>query len=358
MLLRQWPTEEKPVDLTIDLFSDTRTRPTAAMRRVMAEAPVGDEQVFEDPSVNELCARVADLLGKESAMFLPSGTMCNQIALAVQCRLGEAVLLDRLAHPLTAEAGGPAAFAGVILQAIDGKDGVFTAEQLATALAGPNRNKPRAALVSIEQTSNFGGGKVWPLETIRAVAGVARDAGVPMHMDGARLMNAVVAGGVSARDFAAPFETCWLDFSKGLGAPVGAVLAGSRAFIEEGWRYKQMLGGAMRQAGILAAACTYSLDHHVERLAEDHANARRLARGLAGLPGIRLDPESVETNIVFFDLGQDAPADDDFLAGLRRHGVRMGAMGPRWIRAVTHLDIDEAGIDRAIEAAARVLGGR
>ncbi|SNB52450.1 L-threonine aldolase [Arboricoccus pini] len=336
----------------IDLFSDTRTKPTKAMREVMATALVGDEQVFEDPSVNELCARTADLLGKERAMFLPSGTMCNQIAIAVRCRLGEAVYLDCTAHPLTAEAGGPAALAGVILAALPGERGVFTGPQLEAALAGPNRNKPRARLVSVEQTSNFGGGRVWRLDELDAVCSVAAKAGVGTHMDGARLMNAVVASGVPAGRQVRDFDTCWLDFSKGLGAPVGAVLAGSADFIEEAWRFKQMLGGAMRQAGILAAACTYALDHHVERLAEDHENARRLADGLATIKGITLDPATIETNLVFFEIEGDAQS---FVKALAKEGIRMGAMGARIVRAVTHLDIDKAGIDRAIAAAARVL---
>lgn len=337
----------------IDLFSDTRTKPTKAMREVMMTALVGDEQVFEDPSVNELCARTADLLGKERAVFLPSGTMCNQIAMAVRCKLGEAVYLDRTAHPLTAEAGGPAALAGVILEALPGERGVFTAAQLEAALAGPNRNKPRARLVSVEQTSNLGGGRVWRTDELDAVCDVAAKAGIGTHMDGARLMNAVVASGVAASRQVRDFETCWLDFSKGLGAPVGAVLAGSAAFIEEAWRFKQMLGGAMRQAGILAAACTYALDHHVDRLAEDHANARRLADGLASIEGVTLDPATVETNLVFFELEGDAAR---FVGALEKEGIRMGAMGPRLVRAVTHLDIDKAGIDKAIAAVARVLG--
>jgi threonine aldolase len=282
--------------------------------------------------------------------------MCNQIAFCVHCARGEEVLLDRTAHPIHAEAGGPAAWAGVVLTPLEGVRGQFTAEQVAERVR-TNRHAPRTRLVSIEQTANLAGGTVWPLARIEAVAAVARAHGLALHMDGARLMNAVVATGVPAHRFCAPFDSCWLDFSKGLGAPVGAVLAGSRAFVEEAWRYKQMLGGAMRQAGVLAAACRFALAHHVERLAEDHANARMLAAGLAELSGIRLDPPEIETNIVFFAIDRpdlDAPG---FVARLAEQGVRMGAMGPRRVRAVTHLGVDAAAIERALDGARKVLAG-
>ncbi|MCS6780672.1 MAG: aminotransferase class I/II-fold pyridoxal phosphate-dependent enzyme [Geminicoccaceae bacterium] len=340
--------------IAIDLYSDTRTKPVPAMRRAMAEAEVDDEQAFLDPEVNALCEEVAALLGKEAAVFLPSGTMCNQIAFCVHCARGEEVLLDRSAHPIHAEAGGPAAWAGVVLTPLDGDRGIFTAEQVA-ARVRTNRHAPRTRLVSIEQTANLAGGTIWPLERIEAVAATARGRGLLLHMDGARLMNAVVATGVSAAAFCAPFDSCWLDFSKGLGAPVGAVLAGSATFVAEAWRYKQMMGGAMRQAGVLAAACRWALRHHVERLAEDHANARALAAGLSELSGIRLENPEVETNIVFFAItrpGLDAPG---FVARLEREGVRMGAMGPQRVRAVTHLGVDRAAIDRALAAVRRVL---
>ncbi len=340
--------------ISIDLYSDTRTKPVPAMRRAMAEAEVDDEQAFLDPEVNALCEEVAALLGKEAAVFLPSGTMCNQIAFCVHCRRGEEVLLDRTAHPIHAEAGGPAAWAGVVLTPLEGERGVFGAEQVAGRVR-TNRHAPRTRLVSIEQTANLGGGTVWPLERIEAVAAVARGHGLSLHMDGARLMNAVVATGVPAARFCGPFDSCWLDFSKGLGAPVGAVLAGSRAFVEEAWRYKQMLGGAMRQAGVLAAACRFALRHHVERLADDHANARRLAAGLAELPGIRLESPEVATNIVFFGIEKSGLDARGFVERLAAHGVRMGAMGPRRVRAVTHLGVDAAGIERALSAVRAVL---
>ena len=325
------------------------------MRRLMADAEVGDEQADLDPTVTALCERVANLLGKERAIYLPSGTMCNEIAYRVHCRPGEEIILDRTAHGIIAEAGGPAALALAMLYPLDGERGQFSPEQVEGAIRSGSRYEPRSRLVSIEQTSNWGGGSIWPLETIRAIGDIAVAHGLAMHMDGARLMNAVVESGIEARAFADPFDSLWLDFSKGLGAPVGAVLSGSEAFIHEAWRLKQQMGGAMRQAGIIAAACLYALDHNIERLREDHANAKRLAEGLAGLDGVRLEPSLVETNIVFFDLDPTAPTARSVAARLIEQGVRIGAMGEHRMRAVTHLDIDDAAIDRALGAMAEAL---
>jgi len=340
--------------IDVDLYSDTVTRPTADMRRFMCEAEVGDEQKMEDPTVNELCEMVADLLGKEAAVFLPSGTMCNEIALRVHARPGEEVIAHHTAHPIHFETGGPGALAGVNIRGIDGPRGQFDAAAVEAAVRPPFRHFPRSRLLWVEQTSNLGGGSVWPLARIEAVTAVARRHRLATHLDGARLLNAVVAAGVSAREYAAPFDSAWIDFTKGLGAPVGAALAGSRAFIDEAWRCKQQMGGAMRQAGIIAAAGIYALRHHVKRLAEDHGNARRLAAGLAELPGISVDPSSVETNIVFFDtIANAAEAVEHLLA----HGVRMGALAPRTSRAVTHLDVDAAAIDRALDVAREVFTG-
>ena len=334
----------------IDLYSDTRTQPSAEMRRFMANADVGDEQADLDPTVLELCERVADLLGKEKAVYLPSGTMCNEIAYRVHCRPGDEIILDRTAHGIIAEAGGPAALALAMLYPLDGDRGQFSPEQMAGAIRSRSRHQPRSRLVSIEQTSNWGGGAIWPLQTLSEIGDIARRHDLAMHMDGARLMNAVVESGVDARDFAQPFDSLWLDFSKGLGAPVGAVLAGSADFIHEAWRLKQQMGGAMRQAGIIAAACIYALDHHVDRLATDHANARRLAQGLAELEGVSLDPAQIETNIVFFDIAPTAPAAPVIAEKLLEQGVRIGAMEERRMRAVTHLDIDSQAIDQALKA--------
>ncbi len=342
--------------IDVDLSSDTVTRPTADMRRFMCEAEVGDEQKLEDPTVNLLTEMVAELLGKEAAVFLPSGTMCNEIALRVHARPGDEVIAHHSAHPINFEAGGPGALAGVNMRTVDGARGQFDAAAVEAAVRHTSRYAPRTRLVWVEQTSNLGGGSVWPLERLEAVAAVARRHGLATHMDGARLMNAVVASGVSARDYAASFDSAWVDFTKGLGAPVGAALAGTRAFIDEAWRCKQQMGGAMRQAGIIAAGGVYALRHHVKRLAEDHANARRLAEGLAGLPGVRLDPRTIETNLVFFELTGSVTAAVAVERMLAR-GVRMGALGARTIRAVTHLDVDTAAIERALAVARAVFTG-
>jgi threonine aldolase len=278
--------------------------------------------------------------------------MCNEIAFLLHVRPGgDEVLLDRTSHPVNFEAGGPSALSGAMLNALDGEHGIFSPAQLEAALRPADRYMPRSRLVSIEQTTNLGGGRIWPLETIRAVLEVARAHDLRAHMDGARLMNAVVASGVPAVGYAEGFDTVWIDFTKGLGAPVGACIAGSRELIDEAWRFKQMIGGAMRQAGVLAAAGLHALDHHVDRLAEDHENARMLANGLAAIEAVSIDPRSVETNIVICDV-DDAPA---LVAELERKNVRVGALGPKRLRMVTHLDVDRSGIERALGAISATL---
>ncbi|MEP6952995.1 MAG: GntG family PLP-dependent aldolase [Solirubrobacteraceae bacterium] len=341
----------------VDLYSDTQTRPTAAMRTAMANAEVGDEQRREDPTVLELERRVAELLGHEAAVFLPSGTMCNEIAIRLHIRPGgDELLIGRETHPLVAEAGGPAALSGAVITVLDGDAGRFDAPTLEAAIAAhpaADRYSPNPRLVCVEQPTNLWGGRVWPLAQIEAVLDVARRHGLKTHLDGARLLNATTATGDAPADVARGFDSAWLDFTKGLGAPVGAVLTGSQELIDAAWRWKQMLGGAMRQAGIVAAGGLHALDHHVERLADDHARARRLAEGLAVLPGVTLDPGAVETNIVVF--GLDGAS--GFATRLEAdHGVRMGALKAGVVRAVTHLDVDDAGIDRALAATRAVLG--
>lgn len=340
----------------IDLASDTKTRPTAAMRAAMMGAEVGDERAHEDPTVNRLIARCAELLGKETGVFLPSGTMANEIALEVHCRRGEEVICDATSHIIGFEGGGPAAIAGVMIQPLAGVRGIFDATQLRAALRSERPYAPRQRLVAVEQTSNLGGGAVWPLATLEAVAATAHAAGLSTHMDGARLLNACVASGVAAADYARAFDSVWIDFGKGLGAPGGAVLAGSRAFCAEAFRLQLRCGGAMRQGGIIAAACDYALDHHVARLAEDHANARRLALALADLPGIAIRADEVETNLVYFDVADTGMGAADFLGKLAQHGVRMTEMGASRVRAVTHLDVDAAAIGQVIRALQAVLG--
>ncbi len=335
----------------VNLFSDTQTRPTDGMRRAIAEAEVGDEQRFADPTTIRLQERVAELLGHEAALFLPSGTMCNQIAIRLHIRPGgDELIAAANSHPVNYEAGGPAVFGGAMVRTIDAPTGIFEPEQLEAAIrpAG-DRYAPRSRVVSVEQTTNVGGGRVWPLATVRAVLDVARAHEIRAHLDGARLMNAAVASGTSAADWASGFDTAWLDFTKGLGAPVGAVLAGSHELIDEAWRYKQMIGGALRQSGIVAAACLYALDNHVERLAEDHANARALADGLAELG---FDVQPPDTNIVIAEVA-DAP---QLVGQLWERGIEVTPMAPTRIRCVTHLDVDADGIQRALVAFREVAG--
>ena len=321
------------------------------MRRAIAGAEVGDEQRFADPTTTRLQERVAELLGHEAALFLPSGTMCNQIAIRLHTRPGgDELIAAANSHPVNYEAGGPAVFSSAMVRTIDTPTGIFEPEQLEAAIrpAG-DRYAPRSRLVSVEQTTNLGGGRVWPLETVRGVIDVARAHDMRAHLDGARLMNAVVATGTSAADWAGGFDTAWIDFTKGLGAPVGAVLAGSRELIDEAWRYKQMIGGAFRQSGIVAAGCLYALDHHVDRLAEDHRNARTLADGLAELG---FDVQPPDTNIVIADVA-DAPR---LVGELWEREVEVTPMSPTRIRCVTHLDVDADGIERALSAFREVAG--
>ena len=339
----------------IDLYSDTHTKPTPAMRQAMAEAEVGDEQQFEDPTVNKLCGMVAELLGQEAAVFMPSGTMCNQIAFRVHCEPGDEIILDYTAHPINADSGGPSAVAMAQTRALHSDLGIFTADQVREAIRPTRRHSPRSRVVSIENTTNAGGGAIWPIEDIISVTTVARENGMAAHMDGARLMNAVVESGTSATEYGRQFDSLWLDLSKGLGCPVGGVLAGSDDFIDRAWRFKQQMGGAMRQAGIIAAAGVYALEHHVERLAEDHENARTFCRDIAQIPGIKLIFDRCQTNLVFFDVSETGMDAAEVAEKLLAYEVRIGAMGPHRMRAVTHLDVNRAQLTEAAEALRNVV---
>ncbi len=331
----------------INLYSDTQSRPTMAMRQAMLDAPVGDEQKGLDESVNKLCAYVADLLGMEDAIFLPSGTMCNEIALLVHCKPGDEIYADKSSHLLNFEVGGPSALAGVNICPLPGERGIYSAEVLAKSIRKGGRYAPRSRLVAIEQTANLGGGAVWPLESIRSVVAMAKEHDLKVHMDGARLMNAVVASGVSAADYCDGFDSAWVDLSKGLGCPVGGVLAGSKAFIEDAWRWKQRLGGAMRQAGMLAAAGSYAFEHHLEQLQVDHANARRLAEIVGAHELINLGADDIETNIVLIDISSLGIAATDVVAELEKKKINLGAFGSMLLRAITHLDVDADQIEEA-----------
>ena len=330
----------------INLYSDTQTRPTPAMKDAMMRAEVGDEQNGDDPTVQALCERMAALTGKEAAVFMPTGTMCNVAATLVHCRPGEEIIAHETAHILTSEGGAHAALGGFQILPLKGARGLFTPDALRAAIRGKSRHTPTQSLVEVEQTANIGGGAVWPKATLDEIAAIAKQHGMATHMDGARLMNACVAAGVPATEMAAGFDSVWLDFTKGLGAPLGAVLCGSAAFIDQAWRWKQRLGGAMRQGGVCAAACVYALDHHVDRLAEDHANAKALARGIAQMPGMVV--EEPDTNLVFFDPSGTGMAAADLVRRLRLQGVQLSILGGR-IRACTHLDVTAAMIEETLQ---------
>lgn len=341
----------------IRIYSDTQTQPSPQMRAAMASAEVGDEQGGSDPTVNELCRRVAEYLGKESAVFLPSGTMCNEIAMMIHCRPGDEIIAHETAHIINSEAGGPAAFAGAMIKPLRGERGQFSGEDVLAAVRPDSRYVPVSRLLVVEQTSNFGGGTVWSLERIKEVASAARSAGLAVHMDGARLSNAAVASGTSAADFSAPFDSVWLDLTKGLGCPVGAVLAGSEDFIQAAWRIKQRMGGAMRQAGIIAAAGLYALDNNIDRLAEDHANAKKFAATIAKHPLVRLDPDAVETNIIFFEIDAPGKTLEDLCAEFLKRGMQRGAIVGHAIRIVTHLDVSAKQMEVAAETVVEILDG-
>ncbi len=338
--------DPKAPPVRINLLSDTQTRPTPAMREAMASAEVGDEQIGDDPTVNLLCERVAELLGKEAAVFMPSGTMCNVAATLVHCRPGDEILAHETAHLIAREGGAHAALGGFQITPLAGSDGQFSPETFRKALHPRNRYQPPQTVVSVEQTANIGGGTIWKKAALEEIVQLAKAHGMATHMDGARLLNASVATGIAASDWAAGWDSAWIDFSKGLGAPVGAVIAGSREFIDQVWPWKQRLGGAMRQAGICAAACVYALDHHVDRLADDHVNARALARGLSQIAGVEV--EEPQTNLVFFTPDGTGIAGDTMVAELRNRGVLLAMMDGR-IRACTHLDVTAEMIGETIE---------
>jgi threonine aldolase len=335
------------IPVRINLSSDTQTKPSVGMKEAMMRAEVGDEQGGSDPTVWELCDRSAALLGKEAAMFLPSGTMCNQVAIATHCRPGDEVLAHEDAHILSSEAGGPMAIAGVMIHGLTGARGQFDVETLEAAIRPRSRYSPPQTLLEVEQTANRGGGTCWSAAQLAAVTAAAHAHGLATHMDGARLTNASVALGVTPAELTAGCDSVWLDFTKGLAAPLGAVLAGSKTFIGEAWRWKQRLGGSMRQGGVCAAACLYALDHNIERLAEDHANAKALARGMGQIEGITV--EWPETNLVFFDTKGTGMTAKDFAAKLRTHGVMVSVSDPYRARACLHLDISAAMVEEAVQ---------
>ncbi len=333
----------------IDLYSDTKTLPTIAMRQAMLDANVGDEQADEDPTTLALCDRMAKLLGMEKGVFMPSGTMCNLVAILVHCRPGDEIICDHNAHIANTEAGGAAAVGGIGTRTIPSPHGIFSAAQLEAAIRAPTRTAPRSAMVSIEQSTNFSGGAVWTLPEMHAVRETARARGLHCHIDGARLLNASVATGIPPSTYCSGWDSAWVDLSKGLGCPVGAVMCGSSAFIHEAWQWKYRLGGAMRQSGVLAAAGLHALEHHVARLADDHVNALAIWENLAESSALEFDPEKPATNILRFKFKNSSIRATDYVEACLAAGVRVRAVDSQYIRAMTHLDVSK---DAATAAAA------
>lgn len=339
----------------LDFRSDTVTRPTPGMRAAMAAAEVGDDVLGDDPTVQRLEERVAELLGKEAAVFVPSGTMSNVIAVRVHCRPGDEMICEADSHIYNYEQGGYAQICGVAARPVQGLWGIITPEQLAGLVRPQNAHFVRTRLFTLENTHNRGGGRIQPFSLVQRLTTWARGEKLALHLDGARLWNAAVATGIPPRDWAQFFDTVNVCFSKGLGAPVGSALAGPAELIAEARRHRKVLGGAMRQSGILAAAALYALEHHIDRLAEDHENARRLAAGLAEIPGVTLMPIPVETNILLFDVAPEWGTAARLSQLLREHGVLMLPTAPQRIRAVTHLDVSARDVAEAIAVIRHVM---
>jgi len=343
------------VNRTIDLRSDTVTKPSPAMRQAMLFAEVGDDVFGEDPTVNELQERVAEILGKEAALFLVSGTMGNQLAIKAQTQPGDEVIIEATSHAMNFEGGAGAVLSGVQFFGIPGYRGIFDAAQVEAAIRPDDVHFPVTRLVVIENTHNRGGGTVFPLSKIREVRELASARGLRMHMDGARLWNACVASGITPAEYAAFFDSISVCLSKGLGCPVGSLIAGSKEFIKRAHRFRKMLGGGMRQAGVLAAAGIYALDHHLQRLDEDHRKARRLAQGLASIKNILINPKEVETNILYFNTAPAGRGAREIAAALKERGVLVHPTGKDLIRGVTHMDVSFDQIEQALDVIEAVM---
>ena len=340
----------------LDYRSDTFTKPTAAMRAVMAEAEVGDDVFNEDPSIHRLQDHVAELLGKEAALFFPSGSMSNQVAIRVHCQPGDELICEEGCHIYNYEQAAFAQLSGVVARTVSGKYGVLEPEQLHGLIRDDNDHLARTRLVTLENTHNRGGGHIQPYENVEAICSWAHENGLITHMDGARLFNAVVASGIEARRWSDPFDTVSVCFSKGLGAPVGSALAGSREAIESARRHRKCLGGGMRQAGILAAAAHYALENHIDRLAEDHRHAQQLADEIEKIDGLELQPQEIDTNMVIFEVDARFGTAPAFAEKLAERGLHMLDFGPTLIRAVTHLDLPADGAEKAGAILREVVG--
>lgn len=349
----------KPSPILADLRSDTVTQPTADMWNAMRSAPLGDDVLGDEPTVQELESRIADLLGKEAGLFTPSGTMANQLAIRAICEGGDEIVAHRENHIIHYETGGPAALSGCMIHGLDGDGGVFDADALEGAIRHVDVHHPRTRFVAVENSHNRGGGTVWRLDEFESVSEVAKRHDLHVHVDGARLFNAATAGGYAPADFLRGADTASVCFSKGLGAPVGSALVGSARLIERARRFRKMFGGGMRQSGILAGAALHALDHHVPRLGEDHDRAKRLACGIDEIDGLSVEPprSGLRTNIVFFHVDPRLGTAAEFANAMTERGVAVYDFDPTRIRAVTHLDVDDAAIDLAIEVAADLAVG-
>jgi threonine aldolase len=340
----------------IDLRSDTVTRPTPAMRKAMIDAEVGDDVFGEDPTVNSLQEKVANLLGKEAALFVPSGTMANQLSIKSHTQPGDEVIIEASSHPYNFEGGAGAALSGIQFQCLKGVRGILDASQIEEAIRPADHHFPVTKLICLENTHNRGGGSIYPLEKMAEIYRLTKSKGLLLHLDGARLWNASVATGIKPREYAQWADSVSVCLSKGLGAPIGSLVAGSKPFIDRVHRFRKMFGGGMRQVGIIAAAGIYALNHHLERLKEDHHNAKRLAVGLKEFKGVSIDPKHVETNIVIFDVTNTGMTGDQVTEAMKKEGILIHAFGKTQIRLVTHLDVSSEDIEIALKAFKKVLG--
>jgi threonine aldolase len=340
----------------VDLRSDTVTKPTPLMRKAMAKAEVGDDVFGEDPTVNALQAKVAKILGKEASIFVPSGTMGNQLAIKSHTQPGDEVIIEATSHPYNFEGGASAALSGIQFYCLKGVRGILDASQFEEAIRPDDHHFPVTKLICLENTHNRGGGSIYPIERIAEISRLARSKGLLVHLDGARLWNASVASGIKPQEYARWADSVSVCLSKGLGAPIGSLVAGTKTFIDRVHRFRKMFGGGMRQAGIIAAAGIYALDHHIDRLKEDHQNAKRLALGLKEIKGISIDPEEVETNIVIFDIAEMGMTAAQVRDEMKKKGVLIHAFGKTQIRLVTHLDVSKEDIEVALKAFRRALG--
>jgi threonine aldolase len=340
----------------IDLRSDTVTRPTPAMRKAMAEAEVGDDVFGEDPTVNGLQEKVAGLLGKEAAIFVPSGTMANQLSIKSHTQPGDEVVIEASSHPYNFEGGAGAALSGIQFQCLKGSRGILDASQIEESIRPADHHFAVTRLVCLENTHNRGGGSIYPVEKMTEIYRYAKSRELSVHLDGARLWNASVATGIKPQEYARWADSVSVCLSKGLGAPIGSLVAGTKEFIDRVHRFRKMFGGGMRQVGIIAAAGIYALDHHIERLREDHQNAKRLAVGLKEIKGVSIDPKRVETNIVIFDVANTGLTAGQVAEGMKKEGILIHAFGKMQIRLVTHLDVTAEDIEKALKTFGKVFG--